>query len=130
MPLRKAVLMRDDTVVRLKAETGRRLRRMGITRITVSKRSRVLKNVLAPFSGPWLETENPVYRCFGPVLVVFGPVLGPPIGPTTTFSTSWNVFDTRVIEAFFAVGTRPLWRGLFKVSTILPKAGGERNESA
>jgi hypothetical protein len=44
--------------------------------------------------GSTWRPRTPFYRCFGPVLVVFGPVLGPPIGPTTTFSTSWTVFDT------------------------------------
>src|SRR5215207_1471900 len=59
------------------------------------KRSSVLKNSFVPFCESYSETENPLYGCFGAVLVLVWACSGPSIGPTPTFSTGSNVFGTR-----------------------------------
>src|SRR5215207_341297 len=72
------------------------------------KRSSVLKNSFVPFCESYSETENPLYGCFGAVLVLVWACSGPSIGPTPTFSTGSIVFETRRLyspscrEGFFS----------------------------
>jgi hypothetical protein len=58
------------------------------------KGSSVLKNSLVAFSGPVREPKTPILWCLDLIFEAFWSCFGLPAGPTSTFSTGWEVFDT------------------------------------
>jgi hypothetical protein len=87
-----------------------------LNKISCIKTTQLLKTPSLLFLTPVQGPRTPFHRWYGPVLVVIGPLLEPPTGQTTTFSTGSTVFGTPRIQGglsgytFYRVECAPLPR--------------------